>query len=309
MTTYGVTDAGFILKRTADILIDLADEFDTRFPGIKTDGESVAGNIIGVVGAAVGQAWEELQLANNQYDPLSARGANLSTLVLLNGIVRKDNETDQALRERRNNVTFTPATAIVESIYSNLANIDNVTFARVYVNETGTTDARSITEHSVAVVIVGGDDNEIAETIFNNISAGIATFGTTQIDIVDVQGFQYPIRFTRPTGIPIYVDVQIDTDDNFPADGSDQIKQAIVDYAAGGNDSIGGTRGNLDGFPPGADVLRARLYDPINSVAGHNVTQLKIGKTLGTVAEADIVIDTFEVSTWSTDDITVTIVG
>jgi len=39
------------------------------------------GNIIGIVGTAIGQAWEELQMANNQYDPQSARGANLSALV------------------------------------------------------------------------------------------------------------------------------------------------------------------------------------------------------------------------------------
>lgn len=399
MTEYGVTDDGFILKRTADILEDLKTDIEARFPGIKTDGESLNGNFLGVFGAALGQAWEAIQAANNQYDPASARGANLSTLVLLNGLIRKDaeastvtltvtgtpatfipagslisnvdqsvivstnaditiggggsediaatatetgpliieagdmtnivtpitgwdsvtnsadgilgrnTETDVELRERQIRGTFTPATSIVESIYSNLANLDGVDFVRVYVNETGSTDSRGITGHSVAVVIVGGVDEDIAEVIFNETPAGILTYGSTEETIIDIQDFSYPVRFTRPTGIQIFVDVEIDTDDTFPTDGIDQIKQAIVDYAAGGADAIGQSKGNPDGFPPGANVRRSRVYTPCNSVVGHNVTRLRIGKTIPTLAEDDVAIAWSEVSTWDIDDITVTVVA
>ena len=306
---YGVTDEGFILKRTADIIADLETELSARFPGIDTSGESVAGNLTGVFAAALGQAWEALQMANNQYDPLNARGANQSALVLINGLVRTIGETDQELRERRNNGTFTPATSIIESIYANLSNLTGVEFVRAYQNVTGTTDSRGITEHSVAVVIVGGDDADIAEIIFNHIPAGINTYGTTEEILTDTQGFAYPIRFTRPTEIPIYVDIEIETDDEFPVDGIDQIKQAIVDYAAGGADSIGGTRGNLDGFPPGSDVLLSRLYTPINSVPGSNTTLLRVGDSIGTLAAVDYGIEWNEVSTWSTSNIDITVVG
>lgn len=396
---FGVTDEGFNAKRTADIIEDLNADFLVAWPGIKTDGESVSGNFIGILGAAIGQAWEAIQLANDQYDPSTARGANLSSLVLLNGLIRKDAqastatlnitatpstvipagslvsnddnsitvstdteltvggtgtgtvsatatetgpkvidadvltnivtpifgwssvtnssagvtgrdiETDRELRERQVRGTFTPARAIVESIYSNLVNLDQVVFVRVYVNETGDTDSRGITQHSVAVVIVGGIDADIAEEIFNYIPAGINTFGTTEVSIIDIQDFAYPIRFTRPTEVPIYVNIEIDTDDSFPADGVDRIKQAIVDYAAGGADAIGGTTGNLDGFPPGAAIARSRVYTPCNSVQGHNVTLLEIGYAIGTVAEVDLAIDWNEVSTWDVDDITVSIVG
>jgi uncharacterized phage protein gp47/JayE len=396
---FGVTDEGFNAKRTALIIADLEAEFEARWPGIKTDGESVAGNVIGVFAAALGQAWEATQLANNQYDPSAARGANLSSLVLLNGLIRKDAEastvtltitadpstvvtegsqvsnadqtitvatdteitidgsgsgdvgatatetgplvidagtmtnivtpiagwstvtnssagvtgrdieSDQQLRERQIRTTFTPSISIVESIFSNLTDLDQVTFIRAYVNETGSTDARGITEHSVAVVIVGGDDDEIAETIFNHIPAGINTYGTTVKTVLDDQNFAYPIRFTRPTDVQIFVNIEIETDDTFPANGVERIKQAIVDYAAEGADSIGNTSGNLDGFPPGANVIRSRVYTPCNTVPGHNVTLLQIGKTVGTLAEVDLNIDWDEVSTWSTDDISVTIVG
>lgn len=399
MADYGVTDDGFILKRTADILEDLKTDIEARFPGIKTDGESLNGNLLGVFGAAIGQAWEAIQAANNQYDPAAARGANLSTLILLNGLTRKDaepstvtltvtgtpatfipagslisnidqsitvstnaditiggggsedvvatatetgpliieigdmtnivtpvtgwssvtnsadgitgrnTETDVELRERQIRGTFTPATSIVEAIYSNLANLDGVDFVRVYVNETGATDSRGITGHSVAVVIVGGVDEDIAEVIFNEIPAGILTYGSTEETIIDIQDFAYPVKFTRPTGVQIFVDIEIETDDTFPTDGIDQIKQAIVDYAAGGADAIGQSKGNPDGFPPGANIRRSRVYTPCNSVVGHNVTKLKIGKTLGTLAEADIDIAWNEVSTWDIEDITVTVVA
>jgi uncharacterized phage protein gp47/JayE len=399
MTEYGVTDDGFVLKRTADIIEDLKTDVESRFPGIKTDGESLNGNLLGVFGAALGQAWEGIQAANNQYDPAASRGANLSTLVLINGLIRKDaeastvtltltgtpatfipsgslvsnvdqsitvatnsdvtigsggsedvaatatetgpltmeagdmtnivtpvtgwtsvtnstdgidgrdTETDIELRERQIRGTFTPATSIVEAIYSNLVNLDGVEFVRVYINETGEIDSRGITDHSAAVVIVGGIDEDIAEIIFNETPAGINTYGSTEETVIDVQDFAYPIRFTRPTGVQVFVDVEVDTDDTFPTDGIDQIKQAIVDYAAGGADAIGQSKGNPDGFPPGAEIARSRIYTPCNSIVGHNVTKLRIGKTLLTLAEADIAIEWDEVSTWSTDDITVTVVG
>jgi uncharacterized phage protein gp47/JayE len=398
MVDYGVTEEGFVQKRTADILEDLGVAVNVPFPEMKTDGESLNGNYLGVFAAALGQAWEAIQAANNQYDPANARGANLSTLVLLNGLIRKDaepstvtltlsgvtgttigagslvsnadqsitvstdseiviggtgsedvtatatetgplvidigdmtnivtpitgwssstnaaagedgrdTETDIQLRERQIRGTFTPATSIVEAIYSNLANLDGVTFNRVYINEKGYVDARGITDHSVAVVIVGGSDADIAEIIFNEVAAGIPTYGSTEETVVDTQGFGYPIRFSRPTEVQIFTDVRIDTDDTFPADGVDQIKQAIVDYAAGGADAIGQSKGNPDGFPPGTDISRSRVYTPCNSVPGHNVTRLQLGKTIPTLAESDIQIGWNEVSTWAIEDIEVTVI-
>ena len=62
------------------------------------------------------------------------------------------------------------------------------------------------------------------------------------------------------------------------------------------------------GFPPGADVVISRLYTPINSVSGFKVNSLEIGTAADSLSTSDITIDWDEVASFSTDNITITVV-
>ena len=76
-------------------------------------------------------------------------------------------------------------------------------------------------------------------------------------------------------------ELELTGDELFPPNGAQDIKQAIVDYSTGGASALGITDGfNTVGFPPGENVLLSRLYTPINSIPGHSITDLKIGKSL-----------------------------
>jgi uncharacterized phage protein gp47/JayE len=121
--------------------------------------------------------------------------------------------------------------------------------------------------------------------------------------MTDSQGFEYPISFTRPSRIPIRVAVTVTTSEPglTPVNAEELIRQYIVDYARYGGE------GNDAGFPPGVNVIRSRLFTPINRVPGHRITSLKIGTSSGSLVEQDISIAWNQVSTWDATNITVMI--
>ena len=200
-------------------------------------------------------------------------------------------ETDTELRQRRNRSTMAPAASPVESVYANLANIPGVTYARVRQNNTLTPDVNGIPGKSVAAVVVGGEDLDIAYTLLARTGIASQWFGNTSQVLFDAQGESYAISWTRPTPLPVYVamELEIVNPNVFPADGIQQIKDAVIAYAEGGAPALGIEDGfSTTGFPPGATVILSRLYTPINFVPGHRVVSLFIGTSPNPTGTADI---------------------
>jgi uncharacterized phage protein gp47/JayE len=219
-------------------------------------------------------------------------------------------ETDEELRARRNLSTESPSQSPVEALYGNLRQLEGVDFVRVYVNNTLSVDARGIPAKTVAPVVVGGLDQDIAETLFLRTPVGIDYFGTDSYVITDTQGENYTIKWIRPTAIDIEVQIDVTvTDPNtWPADGADKIKAAIIAYAAGGAPALGVDTGFEDlGFVPGEDVTQSRLYTPVNSVPGHKVTRLELADIPNPVGTADVVIAYNEVAAFDSVNITVNV--
>ncbi len=124
------------------------------------------------------------------------------------GVIGRLIETDAELRVRRIESIAQSGGATVETIRSALTEVDGVTEVKVYENTTtGTVGSRPA--HSFECVVIGGDDDEIAQVIWLTKPAGIATYGTTTEVIVDSQGTDRTIKFTRPAEVDIYVTVTI----------------------------------------------------------------------------------------------------
>ena len=206
-----------------------------------------------------------------------------------NATLGTNEETDVQLRARRERSVARDSKAIVDSIYSSIANIDGVTQVIVLENDTNITDVNGLPPHSFHVIVVGGDDADIADAIWLNKPAGILSFGSNTEVIIDSQGISHNISFSRPTTINIYVEITLSTNSEYPADGDQLIKQYIVDYANG--DLIGGA-----GFSLGEDVIYSRLYTPINYVPGHDITDLQIGLVNPASGTSNIAIDIDEIS-------------
>lgn len=201
-------------------------------------------------------------------------------------------ETDTELRQRRARSTAAPSAGPIESIYANLANLPGVTYARAYQNNTLATDTRGLPGKSVAAVVVGGDDLDIAYALLARTGVTAEWFGTTTVSLFDAQDVEYQVKFSRPTPKPIYVrvEVRITNPSVFPADGLTQIRDAIIAYAAGGAPALEGVEDGFGttGFPPGAPILTSRLYTPINYVPGHEVVTLLVDDVDPPVSAADI---------------------
>ena len=186
-----------------------------------------------------------------------------------NATLGTNDESDSDLRARRRRSVARDAQAIIDAIRSAVENIDNVTQAVVLENDTDAEDANGLPAHSFQVVVSGGTNIDVADAIWLKKPAGIQAFGDITVEVIDSQGISHDISFSRPTPVTIYVEVTLTTFPEYPANGDDLIKQAIVDYANG--DLV-----DNRSFGLADNVIYTRLYTPINSVAGHEIDDLQI---------------------------------
>jgi uncharacterized phage protein gp47/JayE len=114
-------------------------------------------------------------------------------------LVGRDVETDTELRVRRRASLQVVGAAAVDAIRARiLDDVANVTDAFVYENDSDTTDGFGRPPHSVQVVVAGGENQEIAEKIWEVKAAGIATFGTdVTATVYDSMGYPHTIKFDR----------------------------------------------------------------------------------------------------------------
>lgn len=201
-------------------------------------------------------------------------------------------ETDDELRLRYVDAKFTDSLNTYEAIYAAILLLDGVEQVIIYENETDTTlISPPVPAHSFYPIVLGGNSEEIAQAIWDNKPAGIGTYGGVTETVIDSQGVGHTINFGRPTDLPIYVEVSVTADSNYPTNGDDQIKQAIYDY--------------INGLKIGEDVIFSRLYTPINTVPGHYVTTLLVDDVDPPVASANVTVDYFKRATITLADIVV----
>ena len=205
----------------------------------------------------------------------------------------EDRETDEELRIRFRNGKFDRATNTLDAIYSALINLDNVGEVTIYENDTSAVDGNGVPAHSFLPIISGGLSTDIANAIWDNKPIGILSYGNTTVNINDLQGFPHAISFSRPNPVVIYISIDITTDVNFPPNGNDAIKSALLDYFAA---SLG----------TGDDVIYSRLYTPINSISGFEVVSLKIGTAPSPTGTNNIVIAFDSIASLNTSNIIIT---
>lgn len=213
-------------------------------------------------------------------------------------------EEDAVLRQRQQRSTSLTSYRQIDAIQAAALNVPGVTYARAYQNsETFPADSRGIPFKEVALVAVGGESTAICDELFLRLPTGQIGYGNTTETIQDKQGLSYPISFSRPEEVPIYVsiDISITNPAEYPGNAAELIQQAIIEYA-----QYGGS-GNQYGFPPGESVIRSRLCTPINSVAGHKINNILIGTESNNLGENDIAIGWNQVSIWTAENIVITV--
>ena len=79
--------------------------------------------------------------------------------------------------------------------------------------------------------MVGGEDQEIGDAIFDAKAAGIATYGTeAPVVHTDSQGNTHNVLFSRPAQRDIWLEIDFTVDATFPSDGLTQAQTAILAF-------------------------------------------------------------------------------
>ncbi len=179
MTTYGITDDGFVIKPLSVIRQEIDDELlSTVDPGLDLSDRSVLGQVNGVIAGALAEVWELGQAVYNAAYPDSASGASLDNVCSLTGTSRSP--TTKTLVPDVS-VTLSPNTTLPVGSVAHLTNQPNARFlslAEVVGGAAGgvfTVDFEAETAGETVVAI--GQLDQIAEpvtgwTAVNNTVAG-----------------------------------------------------------------------------------------------------------------------------------------
>jgi uncharacterized phage protein gp47/JayE len=150
-----------------------------------------------------------------------------------------DVETDAALRLRRDAELASGGKGTVDALRAEVLRVDGVVACTVFENVTDATDADGVPPHAVEVMVQGGDDDAVRAAIWAAKPAGIATHGDEDGPVVDDEGTEHTVAFSRPVEVPIYVALSLHVEDDYPVDGDAQVEAEVVGlgdtYAAGQN--------------------------------------------------------------------------
>ena len=161
----------------------------------------------------------------NSRNPLYAAGSALDLLLPQYGLVRNAGETDASVRTRIRSSLAGRSTNSYDALLAGVLNARGIEDAKLYVNDTDSTDADGIPAHSIAVVTKYGYTDAVAQAIFDHKPPGIGTYGSTTGTARDAAGNTYPIHFTRYTDRLVYIYPFISV---LPGGDRDAIEAAVV---------------------------------------------------------------------------------
>ena len=159
-------------------------------------------------------------------------------------------ETDAELRQRQTISVSLPSLSVFEGTQGAVENVEGVVRSKGYENDSGVTDGDGIPAHSIAMIVEGGDNQEIAEAIALHKTPGTRTFGTTGVTVYDRYGVPNTINFSRPDIVQIKVQVTLNALAGYTSGYDELIKQAIFD--------------SINGLDIGENVLITKLFVPAN---------------------------------------------
>jgi uncharacterized phage protein gp47/JayE len=126
-------------------------------------------------------------------------------------------ETDEDYRARRNEVLAEEGGSTLAGIVADVRVLPGVLTAAGRENTTEITDPTGMPPHTFEIIVRGGDDSAIANSIWKNKPAGVDSYGTTSINVLDEAGITQLVRFSRPTLKTINVNVSATTDGHYVA--------------------------------------------------------------------------------------------
>lgn len=204
-------------------------------------------------------------------------------------------ETDPEFREKYYKSVAIGGASTLDSIRASLLGVDGVRAAVVIANNTMAIDGDGRPPKSIEAYVLGGQAADIAQTVLNTKAAGIESYGYESQVVYDNADNPHTIKFTYATTVDVYVNVTVTKNDKYPADGSAQVRTALIKYI-GGQDADGSS---YSGLGMGQDVIYTRLISEVFKIPGidditlevstdgFNYTSSNIATAQAEVAETD----------------------
>jgi hypothetical protein len=298
--TFGVTPTGLVRPTQREIIETL----EARARGVFGDGviqsaESPLGQLNGLLSEAINEAWEAALDAYQSYDPDQAEGVRLDTLAVIRLLDRATGEDDAGLRQAITNQGR--ARIDIADIVRAVQNIDSVSYARLYVNDTASIDANGLSPNSIALAVIGGSDAEVATVLRDYVVPGIGTAGNVRVDTT-IDGYCRSIWLIRPAPVRVRLalDVRVSTDRlGCPAPSAAAIQVALAASLSGA------------GKPNNGDDVTLHLLRTAVPAIWPNVEIVSATGARGSdaLAALPVAIGFFEIANFAPADIAVTIVA
>ena len=153
---------------------------------------------------------------------ITAQGTILTQITTVNNplaaSVGVDEETDEALRIRRNKSLEKPAYSTVGGLLAELLSVANVLDVKIYENKTDTYDATlDLNAHSIWCIVDGGLDTDIFETIAKEKTSGCdlkgSITGTYVENFLRADGttlvYNHEVNYDVPNEVEIYIKLDV----------------------------------------------------------------------------------------------------
>lgn len=207
-----------------------------------------------------------------------------------------DEETDEDYRKRlvlENTAKEGPTRNGIRSALMNLPGVRN---ADAVDNDKNEVDEYGNPPYTVHVYVLGGADSDIAETLNNRAAAGITLTGTKAVNITDDSGVTKTIRFDHATEVPIFIQVEIKTNDSWNQDdGPNQIKTDISQ--------------KINALDMGQTVHLTKLFSNVYDKPGVEEASIKIGLAKDSLSYSDVKVKRFEVPVCTASNVEVVVDG
>ena len=183
-------------------------------------------------------------------------------------------ETDFELRKRYEDLPLSTGSA-VPAILAAITEISNVVSCVIYENDTNIESPAGLPAHSFEAVVVGGIDAEIANVIFNKKSAGISSYGNHTEVVIDSQGQEHIIKFSRAIDVLVYVIIRLTTNAAWEEERKAEIIQNTIEYIGG----VDADQVEHNGVDTGSPIYTWKIEAAQMEIPGIETIEASIGKT------------------------------
>ena len=208
----------------------------------------------------------------------------------------QDYEDDETFRRRlimENAARPGPTEPGIKSALMNLSGVKQVGFID---NDKYVTDEFGNPPCTVHVYVLGGNDDDIGQTLIDRGAAGISLVGSLSVTAKDAAGDLKTVKFDHAKQHDIYVKVTIKINDEWNSDsGIDDIKQTICD--------------EINSLELGQKVYLTKLYPVTYDINGIDDATITIGNQISTLGEENIIIERSEFAHCEPEDVEVDLIG